>query len=400
MNKYILHTIKKYIPIFSILFIFLIVMFSLTITTTTSYIYKQTSIGDTKYHGSSHLTVLEMYTIGLLIFCMVAPIFANTYRYSLKQADFYNQTGKSTKTFRYINNIVLLVGILAIYTFMISLFTLFSYIRDVNNLSLSTSTTTSTRTYFVPEYGYFYLSYLLIALISIGNYAFSYFLVTRSNNFINSILTLICGHIALIFLFSCPIQYIQVLSRTAFQNGKFANNLTLGIHLFGGFGSPTRLVFDFIGRYMHPEVIRFKPKYNTATLVLAILNTLSFVAVSVLSVVCFFKEKESGGDLAGSVKGRGKLQDILYYIAISKLMLRAGAASQMLSNKPYNLHVFIIIFLSGALVTFYVTNSIKNRNFKINKSNIKIYLSFSSIFVGSFLLEYLSAVIVHSVNNV
>lgn len=400
MNKYILHTIKKYIPIFSILFIFLIVMFSLTISTSVSVINKHASIGDVRYYGSSHLAVLEMTTIGLLIFCMVAPIFANTYRYSLKQADFYNQTGKGTKTFRYINNIVLLVGILAIYTFMISLFTLFSYLRDVSNLSLNANSTSSTRTYFVPEYGYFYLSYLLIVLISIGNYAFSYFLVTRSNNFINSCLTLICGYIALIFLFSCPIQYIQVLFRTAFQNAEFANDLNLGVHLFGGFGSPTRLVYDFIGQYMHPEIIRPKLNYNTASVVVAILNTISFVAVSVLSIICFFKEKESGGDLAGNVKGRGKLQNILYYIAISKLMLWSGAASQMISSKAYNFNIFIICFLSGALVTFYVSNSIKNRNFKINKSNIKIYLSFSSIFVASFLLEYLSAVIVHSMNNV
>ena len=72
---------------------------------------------------------------------------------------------------------------------------------------------------------------------------------------------------------------------------------------------------------------------------------------------------------------------------------------QAINTLGYNFNVFVIPFLSGALVTFYVSNSIKNRNFKINKSNIKIYLSFSSIFVGSFLLEYLSAAIVHSVNN-
>ena len=65
MNKYILHTIKKYIPIFSILFIFLIVMFSLTFTMTNSVIHKHTSIEGVRYFGSSHLQVLEMYTIGL-----------------------------------------------------------------------------------------------------------------------------------------------------------------------------------------------------------------------------------------------------------------------------------------------------------------------------------------------
>jgi multiple sugar transport system substrate-binding protein len=35
-----------------------------------------------------------------------------------------------------------------------------SYLRDVRNLSLNASSTTSTRTYFVPEYGYFYFGKL------------------------------------------------------------------------------------------------------------------------------------------------------------------------------------------------------------------------------------------------
>ena len=99
---------------------------------------------------------------------------------------------------------------------------------------------------------------------------------------------------------------------------------------------------------MHPEIIRPKLNYNTASIVVAILNTISFVAVSVLSVICFFKEKESGGDLAGSVKGRGnfvaRAKDVKQTLGTAELytaLEKAVTELKFLGESSENIEMFV-----------------------------------------------------------
>ena len=109
--------------------------------------------------------------------------------------------------------------------------------------------------------------------------------------------------------------------------------------------------------------------------------------------MAFIKEEESSGEYFGSTKGRGKLQDVLFYIASAFMMLWAGPASQLSSGSPHRFSFIFFLFFPLAFIAFYILNSLKNRNFKISKKDLKVYLPIYSIFFVSFLTIFLTAVI-------
>ena len=75
------------------------------------------------------------------------------------------------------------------------------------------------------------------------------------------------------------------------------------------------------------------------------------------------------------------------------MMLWAGPASQLFAVNPHNFDFFFFLFFPLAFIAFYILNSLKNRNFKITKNDLKVYLPIYSIFFVSFLTVFLIAVI-------
>lgn len=389
MNKYVIRTIKKYIPIFAILFLMVSSLFLLDVNLNSGSFFRENTTAIIKSFKPAEKCL--MYILPLLIVSAFAPFFANSYRYSLKKADFYLQLGKSNKKIRYINNIVLYVGLIAIYTFIFSLFTLILFCKDTSNLALNGTSAAFGRTYFVPNYGIFYLIYIICLPISAGTYLFSYFLITRSNNLLNSIITFICGYIVVIFLVLATFGYAVEIENIVIGNLNLYKQPQ--VFLYGSFISPFYYISSSLGQYMLSEELRVFSKLSDISIASLVINSAIFIFISIISTMAFIKEEESSGEYFGSTKGRGRLQDILFYIASAFMMLWAGPASQLFAVNPHNFDLFFFLFLPLAFIAFYILNSLKNRNFKITKNDLKVYLPIYSIFFVSFLTIFLIAVI-------
>ena len=388
MNKYVIRTIKKYIPIFAIMFLMTASLFLMDVSINGGayFVVKPTAI---RTYFNPEAKCL-MYILPLLTVSVFAPFFANSYRYSLKKADFYLQLGKSNKKIRYVNNIVLYVGLVAIYTFIFSLFTLILFCRDTSNLALNGTSEVIERTYFVPNYGILYLIYIICLPISAGTYLFSYFLITRSNNLLNSIITFICGYIVVIFFVLATFGYVVQIENIVVGD---LNLYSYEAFLYGSFISPFSYISSRLGEYMLSEELRVFHKLSDISIAYLVINSAIFIFISTISTMAFIKEEESSGEYFGSTKGRGKLQDILFYIASGFMMLWAGPASQLFAMEPHKFNFLFFLFFPLAFIAFYILNSLKNRNFKITKKDLKVYLPIYSIFIVSFLTVYLTAVI-------
>ena len=388
MNKYVIRTIKKYIPIFAIMFLMTASLFLMDVSINGGayFVVKPTAIR-TYFNPESKCL---MYILPLLTVSVFAPFFANSYRYSLKKADFYLQLGKSNKKIRYVNNIVLYVGLVAIYTFIFSLFTLILFCKDTSNLALNGTSQAFERTYFVPNYGILYLIYIICLPISAGTYLFSYFLITRSNNLLNSIITFICGYIVVIFFVLATFGYVVQIENIVVGD---LNLYSYEAFLYGSFISPFSYISSRLGEYMLNEELRVFNKLSNISIASLVINSAIFIFISIISTMAFIKEEESSGEYFGSTKGRGKLQDILFYIASGFMMLWAGPASQLFAMDPHKFNFLFFLFFPLAFIAFYILNSLKNRNFKITKRDLKVYLPIYSIFFVSFLTIFLTAVI-------
>ena len=389
MNKYVIRTIKKYIPIFAIMFLMTASLFLMDVNLNVGSYFVVRSNGIIRSFDPA--AKCSMYILPLLTVSVFAPFFANSYRYSLKKADFYLQLGKSNKKIRYINNIVLYVGLVAIYTFIFSLFTLILFCKDTSNLALNGTSQAFERTYFVPNYGILYLIYIICLPISAGTYLFSYFLITRSNNLLNSIITFICGYIIVIFLVLATFGYGVEIENIVFGNLDLYKE-PQGF-LYGSFISPFYYISSRLGQYMLSEELRAFYKLSDISIASLVVNSVVFIFISIISTMAFIKEEESSGEYFGSTKGRGKLQDILFYIASVFMMLWAGPASQLFAVFSHEFNFFFFLFLPLSFIAFYILNSLKNRNFKITKNDLKVYLPIFSIFFVSFLTVFLVAVI-------
>ena len=388
MNKYVIRAIKKYIPIFAILLLMVSSLFLLDVNLNSGSFFRENTTVIIK--SFEPVEKCLMYILPLLIVSAFAPFFANSYRYSLKKADFYLQLGKSNKKIRYINNFVLYVGLIAIYTFIFSLFTLILFCKDTSNLAINGTNAAFGRTYFVPNYGIFYLIYIICLPISAGTYLFSYFLITRSNNLLNSIITFICGYIVVIFLVLATFGYAVEIENIVIGNLNLYKQPQ--VFLYGSFISPFYYISSSLGQYMLSEELRVFSKLSDISIASLVINSAIFIFISIISTMAFIKEEESSGEYFGSTKGRGKLQDILFYIASAFMMLWAGPASQLFAVNPHNFDLFFFLFLPLAFIAFYILNSLKNRNFKITKNDLKVYLPIYSIFFVSFLTIFLIAV--------
>ena len=389
MNKYVIRTIKKYIPIFAILFLMASSLFLLDVNLNSgSFVFENTA---RIIKSFKPIAKCLMYILPLLIVSAFAPFFANSYRYSLKKADFYLQLGKSNKKIRYINNIVLYVGLIAIYTFIFSLFTLILFCKDTSNLALNGTSASFGRTYFLPNYGILYLIYIICLPISAGTYLFSYFLITRSNNLLNSIITFICGYILVIFFVLATFGYVVEIENIVIGNLNLYKQ-PQGF-FYGSFISPFYYISSSLGQYMLIEELRDFSELSDISIASLVINSAIFIFITIISTLAFIKEEESSGEYFGSTKGRGKLQDVLFYIASAFMMLWAGPASQLFAVNPHNFDFFFFLFFPLAFIAFYILNSLKNRNFKITKNDLKVYLPIYSIFFVSFLTVFLIAVI-------
>ena len=427
MKRYFLYTLKRYIPFYIISFAvclsFLITAIS---SSAVSYDYYTNYVDQYLYGGSTPtmLTGLIVTAIIMFAFTSILPIIANKYRYSLQSADLFNQIGSGRKNIRFINNLLLLSAFIISFTLSYIIAVAILGFKEIPNL-IRGATITEISRYgetiykhsepFYYNFWYFIPTYFLYLVLGIANYFISYFLVTRANNMLNSIIVLVLGHVILSLVLMTPLYYIGFFGYI-FKNDSLVNS-TLNLEFMTGskmasFIGPIAIV---IGLFSNPFINQestiasnFKYWDNSyiTPLVFTILAILVFAFVTFVSIVYFLKEDETSGEFAGKPDGRDKLQYIifnvgvvvigLWYLMLSSLLLSVSSITS-LEGSISSLALFTYI---PAVITFgalyYVFHSLLRRNFKMKLKDLRVMLP---IFLGVFILSLIPVICSIALSN-
>ena len=400
MKKYLLFTLKRYIPLFVVsfalcFFTFISVFGGIPTKVTTNNYYD--SSNGVYYQSFSILTSNGIITgviyllVIVAIFTIILPFFANSYRYSLQSADTFYQIGKNKKAIRWTNNLVLLTMFIAVMTASFIFGILILFFRQLPNIGRPDEVVnhgdyrTVTRFLFY-NFGYYLPVYLLTVIFAVLNYSTSYLFITRANNLVDSILLLILGEFVLAvgvmtpfwFYFVCGAagggwssivdESLLIGTRTASMISPIAFILYTFDGLITGEGS--LLVKQYQGIEFNGNII--------LGLIISILCLVIFVALGGLGIYVFLKEKESSGELAGKPIGRDKWQEIIFHTGagmaglwICSLQSIAGGFTSLIGSKVFSF-ILLISEVGFYGAAYYVLYGLLRRNFRLTKRDIPL----------------------------
>ena len=381
MKNYIKFLLKKYLPFYVVLFAVCVSFFFMFLTNDNNVYVRPIGMD---YYISTPNSYLLLFIIPLAIVSIFAPIFANTYRYSIKSADMFYQTGKGSKQVRLINNLTLLVCILVSYTAAFIIAMLIMIFKQIPNAGKTITTDFSEETYVMFYFGYYFLAYLLAVIVCVINYFISYFFITRANNPMNSIICMVLGHMLLSVLYT-PIWYAAIIN-ALFKgaNSFYYPNVLLLTRVPSIIGT-----IAWIANIFEPLIITGQPLELVITeaeifsLVLSIVALVIFLAFGAFCIYRFLTEKESSGELAGKPEGRDKLQMIIYHAGAGVIAWWFGIANGLISSL---LLVNILTTVSSFIMLcalYYVFYGVIRRNFKLKKKDFAILIPVASLYIVS-----------------
>lgn len=384
MKKYVFSVFKRNIPIFAIslaiitsIFLTLFTSSPLSITTSmnTPIVPEYTEVEITYM-----VTIAIVSFIPMIIFTWILPIFANTNRYSIRSADlFYQRANK--RNVRFITNLVILIGFLACFTFAFIIGSLLFSLKYIPNLSREAKIISEGSYYkitYYPVYQFYYLIPLYLALVisGINNYFVSYFLVTRANNALNSIILLVLGHLILGLGIIMPFFIVDMFG---YGVAPETYRPLIDSSILGGTRSASMIGVTSLVVALFPSLIvtgklpdiDFSGVSGAFSLTMSILSLLLFFAVGVLGVLYFLKEKDSSGEFAGKAVGRDKFQNIIFYVGAT---LIGFAFSTLYTATGYTSSFVITFAFISEVIMFcallYVFTGLINRNFRLNKKQV------------------------------
>ena len=403
MKKYLIFTLKKYIPLFvvsfAVCFFSFITVFGESIPVSTTYV-RVIETGEVYQASSGILDVVTMPSglmfliVPVAIFTMILPFFANSYRYSLQSVDTFYQIGKNKKMIRWVNNLLLLTAFIVIFTLSYLFAVTILMCRQLPNvgrpdrLIFANEYEEQYEHFITYNYGYYVPAYFLIVVFAILNYAISYFLITRSNNLVDSIMMLIFGEFILgvgvmtpfWFVLLCnaigggKIDFINELLLTGTRTACFISPIAFILYLFNGLitGSGSELI-NQVNNSVFDDA-------TTLGFAVSIVSIVLFVLIAGFGIFIFLKEKESSGELAGKPVGRDAFQTIIFHTAfgliglyIGGLQSLVGASASIITNNVFS---FLLLFTEMGFygAAYYVLFGLLRRNFKLNKKELPIML--------------------------
>ena len=391
MKRYLIYTLKRFVPLFAISFA---IFFSMYLSTFSSVPYYYVAQGGNVGQIQNNPSLIIIISIPLIIFTSILPFMANSYRYSLKGADFFYQIGKGKKQVRYYNNLVLLSACLISFTVAYFLGVLVMILKQLPTLNREPEAVIMYgenvyRYYFAYNYAYFIPVYFALLIVGILNYAISYFFITRANNVINSVITLVLGHLILGIGLMSPFWYATMFANLANPDAPVGalthvSSFLGGTHTMYAVGPIALIVYLFTGQISGNEALISVAINNfsgdqTLSLILSIVSLVLYFAVGVVAILFFIKEKESSGEYCGRAPGRDKFQIIIFHIGFGLIGLWVSVAQSsvaMLNPVLVALTISETVFF-GAI--YYVFLGLLRRNFRLNIKELIILISSSGI---------------------
>ena len=383
MNSYIKHLLKKYLPFYIVLFAVCISIFFIYLTYDNNAYSRPEGVN---YYVTTPYSGLLIFIIPLAFVSMIAPIFANSYRYSIKSVDVFYQTGKGAKRIRFMNNLTLLISIIVSYTAAFVIAIVIMFFKQLSNAGQEVVTDYgATYTYIMFNFGYYFLAYFLAVISCAVNYFISYYLITRANNAVNSIICLVLGQLLLSALVMTPIWYALII------NGLFENSVAFyNVNILFGTRVPSIIgPIALIANIFEPLIVSGEPmelilsEDDIFSFVLSIVNVILFFSLGASSIFAFINEKESSGELAGKPEGRDKMQMIIFHAGAGLIFFWSGIANGFIS-------VFAIVNVFTTISSFvmlcalyYVFYGLIRRNFKLKKNDFAILIPVVSVYILS-----------------
>ena len=422
MKKYLLFTLKRYIPLFVVafalcFFTFISVFGGLpTSQTIRSYYDSETGMAYSYSNTLSGINSGMIFVFVLVaIFTIILPFFANSYRYSLQSADTFYQIGKNKKSIRWVNNLVLLVMFIAVMTASFIFGVLILFFRQLPNIGrpdevINTGGSAQEVTHYLfYNFGYYIPVYLLTVVFAVLNYAVSYLFITRANNLVDSILLLILGEFVLSVGVMTPFWFFLICGAAGggwssivdeslligTRTASFVSPIAFILYAFDGLitGEGSLLVEQYKGIEFNGNIV--------LGLVISILCLVIYVAIAGLGIFVFLKEKESSGELAGKPVGRDRWQEIIFHTGagmagfwICCLQSLTGGITTILANEVFSF-ILLISEVGFYAAAYYVLYGLLRRNFRLTKRDIPLMAGI----VGTNFIIGLSLLIAFLVND-
>lgn len=353
-------SIRKKMPLYIIIAVVLmaVAMISVNGVEFVEVIYKDGHghSGLNYYNQNSGVGVLLYF---FLIIVAILPFFGMNYRYSLARSDTFRQAPFKERTIRYGEHLSTLVITLIAYTVAYWFFVLLLANKNYGNIYVPEDTALIAYRVIYYNYIWFVPLYFASLGLGVGQYFISYFLVSRSNNFLNSLITFNAGQMFLGFFYIIIDEFIS-------QNGSWVwgyNPLTCGSSMFF---APTYLYLQFNElivqgtNYYEKFFVNSTSGIDLAAFVL-ILSGATFVLLSSFSIFMFLQEKDPSSEWAGKPDSNTLYQEIIYHAGY-------GAFGSLIMMVLYQgTPLFITIFFYYVIFTaaYYTFYGLLHRNFKL-----------------------------------
>ena len=419
MTNYLKYNLKRNIPLYIITFVICLSVISIGFASApTSFTYNVYSESGAEFAYYSRAFVgfdsgLITSFIPIAIFSTILPFFANGYRYSLRSADTFYQIGKNKKSIRYINNLIVLISFIASFTISFVIGVILLAVRQAPFIGKETEITRINEYYYqVTEYVsynfvYYLPVYFCLVIIAVLNYFISYFLITRANNVINSIITLILGELILGVGLMTPFWLYEINALKFTDEYLIVNPVFLmGTRSVSVIG-PYSFIFHLFNGLIVGEAsslasqIDAMTNYDILTLTLTIVSLVLFVSIGGLCIYYFLNEKESSGELAGKPAPRDKFQIAIFHTGFALIGIwTANIQSAIYGASLIFADVLAVVMILSSVATFiaayYVLYGLLRRNFKMNKKELAPFLSISiSVFVIAIVLTIITFVVIY-----
>ena len=395
MKKYIKYTLKHYLPLFIVSFVMMLSIFTSVFSNidATRTVMTEAGTGDFIGYDYAYMSTggALVLAIPYMILTTIIPLFANSYKYKLRSVDLFYQTKRGEKSIRFANNLILFIMITALFLLAAISGICIAFAHQLVELSfvqtMSTSVYDGVRyeaQHYLFNFQYYIPVLFFIIVIGINNFFISYFLVTRSNNFLNSLITLIAGQLILHLGFMVPLWYIGPLvgNIDAAGNTLLTNSIkVLSVTRSSGFVSQLALlenVFNpLIVQGNNQAIIEFFDTFDPNSidlysLALCDIALVSYYAFGALACIKFFKEKEPSGELAGKPQGRDNYQIIIF----NGIFIIMGTISSIGSLLLGTLLDFVSLMTSTVMfgAIYYALLGLLRRNFKLDKKGIVFFV--------------------------
>lgn len=357
MKNYLFYSFKKKLPLFIIIAVIFLSIALLSISTVdfinTFYIDGGERMGYWDTTDAGYLGTI----ISLFSFMLFLPFFGMNYRYSLKKSDTFRQVAFKERSIRWGEHLTTLITVLIIWTI--------AYAILVGGLAIKNFSTvapppTEYNEYEVIYFNFIYYVPLYFAAIGLATaqYFVSYLLISRSNNFLNSLITLGVGECFLLSIIALPLSFVYESSFSLFGIATNASVFFPISYLEGQFNDLITRGVDIIKEGFFP--------YEMTTDVIVknigfIASWVIFIGTAIVGIVAFIFEKDPSSEWAGKPNTDKPYQEIVYHAGIGVLSGYIVYSSFGLETSPFAIILAYVLISS----TYYTIYGLLHRNFKL-----------------------------------